>query len=345
MLQDGGGDRSGVPRTPAAGHGGTRLRGAYWAAGLVGVIGVAALGPRPTFEDAWLEPTLGVDVDVWLEGREAGIPRIRAGERKAVVWADPASRGQTPLAVVYLHGFSADRHEIEPLVSDLARDLGANAYFARLSGHGQDGEAMGEAAVEDWLADVVEAVAIGEAIGERVVLVGTSTGGTLALWAAARPEAAGRIAGLVLVSPNLGVRDPAAGLLTWPWGGWAARLVLGPERCFEPENEAQALHWTVCYPTRALLPMAGLVAHVQSMDLSALRTPTLVIYSPLDRVVDAQQTERPLARLGGSGPEWLVVEDDGDPAHHVVAGDIMSPATTDEVREGVLAFLAEAGLR
>lgn len=338
MLQDRRRVRSGVP-------GVLGRRGAYWAAGLVGAVGVAALGPRPTFEDVWREPALGADVDVWLEGRETGVPGIRASEAGSVVWADPATRGPTPLAVVYLHGFSADRHEVEPLVTELASDLGANVYFARLAGHGQDGKAMGEATVEEWLADAAEAVAIGEALGERVVLVGTSTGGTLALWTAARPEAAGRIAALVLLSPNLGLRDPASALLTWPWGGWVARLVLGPERCFVPENEAQALHWTVCYPTRALLPMAALVRHVRSLDFAGLRPPTLVAYSPLDAVVDAQETERLLAGLGGAGPTWFVVENDGDPAHHLVAGEIMSPGTTDAVRERVLAFLAEAGLR
>jgi len=307
-------------------------------------LGVAA-GPRPAVEDVWTEPVVSPDVDAYLAAREAAVHGLKPGEAKAVVWADPAARHVTPLSVVYLHGFSADRHEVEPLVTDLARDLSANAYFARLAGHGGDGAALGEATVADWLADVAEAVAIGDRIGERVVVVGTSTGGTLALWVAVRPESAGRVAALVLISPNLGLRDRAARVLTWPWGGLVARAVVGSERCFEPEGREQELHWTVCYPTRALLPMAALVRHVRSLDLSDVRVPTLVVYSRNDQVVDTGETERLLAGLGESGPSTVLVEGSGDPAHHVVAGSIMSPETTDRVREGILDFLTRSGVR
>ncbi|MSR20892.1 MAG: alpha/beta fold hydrolase [Gemmatimonadetes bacterium] len=306
----------------------------------ISALGAAvALGPRPRVEEAWAEPVVGPDVDAWLAAGEATVPRLRAGEAKSVLWADSASRARTALAVVYLHGFSADRHEVEPLVSDLARDLGANAYFARLTGHAQDGAALADATVEDWLADAAEALAVGTRIGERVVLVGTSTGATLALWTAARPEAADRVAALVLVSPNLGLQDRSSRVLLWPWGGLLARVLVGAERCFEPESEAQALHWTACYPTRALLPMMALVDHTRSLDLGEVRVPTLVVYSPRDAVVDPGETERLLSSLGGEGPTLFRVDDSGDPAHHVIAGDIMSPGSTDAVRERVLAFM------
>jgi esterase/lipase len=313
-----------------------------WAVGAIGLGAALALGPRPTLQDEWVEPQVGSDVEAWLAAREAEVPGLRAGEAKSVRWADPATRAPTPLALVYLHGFSADRHEVEPLVSDLARELGANAFFARLSGHGQDGPALGEASAEEWLADVAEAVGVGARIGERVVLAGTSTGATLALWAARRPEAAGRLAALVLISPNLGPREGAADVLLWPWGGLIARAVVGPERCFQPESPAQALHWTTCYPTRALLPMMAIVAHVRSLDLGAVRAPTVVVYSPRDAVVDPEAARRVLAGLGGAGPTYFVLEESGDPAHHVIAGDIMSPGTTAAVREHVVAFLAAA---
>jgi len=302
------------------------------------------VGPRARFEGSWVEPTIGRDVDAWLAGEEARVASLRPGEAKSVVWADAAARGPTPVSLVYLHGFSADRHEVEPLVSDLARELSANAYFARLTGHGRDGRAMGEATVADWLADAAEAVAVGARIGRRVVVIGTSTGGTLALWAAAQPEAAGRIAALVLVSPNLGLKDSSARMLTWPWGGTLARAVVGPERCFVPESPEQALHWTVCYPTRALLPMMALVGHVRSMDLVGVRVPTLLVYAPEDQVADADETARVLAPLGGVGPTVYVVEGSGDPAAHVVAGSIMSPQTTDGVRVRVIRFLGDAGV-
>lgn len=319
-----------------------RARG--WALVILAVAGlVFALGPRARFEGGWVEPRLGEDVDAYLAAEESPVRDLRPGAAKAVVWLDPAQREPTPLSVVYLHGFSADRHEVEPLVSDLAEALGANVYFARLRGHGRDAAAMGEATAEDWLDDAAEAIALGSRIGERVVLMGTSTGGTLATWAAARPETEGRVHALVLVSPNFGVQDPAAPVLLWPWGGHIARLVVGPERCFESKDERQERHWTTCYPTRALLPMMALVARVRSLEAGALHVPTLVVYSRGDRVVDPGMTERVVERLSGGRATLHVLEGSGDPEEHVIAGEIMSPETTDAVQRRIADFLAEVG--
>ena len=264
---------------------------------------------------------------------------MRPEARQEVVWADPPTKERTPVSLVYLHGFSADRHELEPVVSGLGSELGANVFFARLTGHGRDGPALAEATVEDWLADAAEAVVVGRRIGERVVVVGTSTGGTLALWAATRPEAEERVDGIVLVSPNLQPKDRSSRILLYPWGGHIARWVVGEERCFDAENRAQELHWTTCYPTAALSPMMALVEHVRTADLSRVDVPVLLVYSPDDRVVDAAETERVLGGLPEGVLRTHVVHGTEDPSRHVLAGDILSPATTDDVRKVMKDFI------
>jgi esterase/lipase len=303
------------------------------------VVAVLA-GPRVRFEERWIEPTLAPDLDAYLERQESRVEDMRPGAAKGIEWLDPDAPAVTALSLVYLHGFSADRHEVEPLVSELGRELGANVYFARLRGHGRGPEAMAEATVEAWMDDVAEAIAIGGRIGERVVIVATSTGGTLGLWVAGRQEAKDRIASLVLISPNLRVLEPAAPIVLWPWGGVIARLVVGPERCFEPKNAEHARHWTECYPTESVLPMLALVEHVRSMSSGSLDVPTLVVYSRGDRVVDAGATERVVGRLSTGTAEMHVVHGSGDPEEHVIAGAIMSPETTGAVRDRILDFLA-----
>ena len=318
-----------------------RRRG-RWAWGAVGV-GVAALllfGPRAEMGELRDVPVVEGDVDAYLRRVEAAVPGIRPGAEKHVAWLDPATPAPTPLAVVYVHGFTADRHAVEPLVTRLGRELGANVYFTRLTGHGRDGDAMAEATTTAWLRDVAEAVAIGRAVGDKVVLVGTSTGGTLATWAVSRPELAIDVAALVLLSPNFHPRDRMSRLLLWPWGGVLARLVVGGERCFPTHNELHARHWTSCHATEALLPMMALTEHVRTSDLEAIRTPTLVIYVPDDEVVDARATERAFERLGSDVKSLVRVEDPGDPDRHVPAGDALSPGTTDFVLERIRTFVA-----
>lgn len=305
----------------------------------LGLAALLLLGPRARFGELPDVPSVEGDVDAYVRRVEATVSGIRPGAEKHLIWADSTTRAPTPLAVVYVHGFTADRQEVEPLITRLGRTLGANVFFTRLTGHGRDAEAMAEATTTEWLRDVAEAVEIGRSIGDRVLLVGTSTGGTLATWAVSRPELASDVAGLVLLSPNFHPRDPMSRLLLWPWGGVLARLVLGSERCFPTHNELHARHWTSCHATDALLPMMALTEHVRTSPLEAIRTPTLVIYVRDDEVVDSRETERAFERLGSVVKSLFVVEEPGDPERHVPAGDALSPGTTDLVLERIRTFI------
>jgi len=301
---------------------------------------VFLLGPRPRVVERWAEPNLPRDLDVYLEVHEAPVADLRDGDEKGIVWLDPSTRTRTPLSLVYLHGFSADRHEVEPVVSDVAAAVGANAFFTRLTGHGRNGAAMADADVVDWFDDVAEAVAIGARLGEQVVLVGTSTGGTLATWAASRRETHGRLAALVLISPNFHPHDHSARLLLAPWGGFIARRLIGRERCFEPVSEDQQRHWTTCYPVSALEPMMALVEHVRTMDMSGIDVPVLVVYSPADQVVDPLETERAILAMKSARVEAWPYGGAEDPEQHLLAGDIVSPASTEPVELRIEHFLA-----
>ena len=153
------------------------------------VAGFWFLAPRePVDTTIRFDPaTIGSDPDAYLARQEADVPNLRRNAQKEIVWAYPASRAKTPLAIVYVHGFSAAKAEVRPLPDEVAaRRSGANLFYTRLTGHGRDGAAMEQAAVNDWLNDLAEAVAIGRRIGDRVVVIGTSTGGTLATFGATR---------------------------------------------------------------------------------------------------------------------------------------------------------------
>ncbi len=329
----------------------TRPRIKAVAAGVVLLAATALLGPRTRVAapaDDEPIPSLPPDLDAYLAKEEAGVPHLRAGSEKTIVWADSTTHAKTPLAVLYLHGFSADRREIDPVPRMVADSLGANLFYTRFTGHGRDAAAMGEASAGDWLRDVAEAMAVGDRLGDRVVLMGTSTGGTLALWAASRPAWRSRIAALVLVSPNLALKDPRARMLLWPWGGLLARMVVGGERCFQPANAEQAKHWTTCYPTRALLPMMAMVEHVRSRARGTVRAPLFIAYSPEDEVVDEMASRQVIERLAPGTKEYMVVSGSGNPDQHVITGDIMSPGTTDSVAGAAVAFLrkeTEGGTR
>ncbi len=164
-----------------------------------------------------------------------------------------------------------------------------------------------------------------------------STGGSAATWLAAQQDP--RLHALILVSPNYGVRNPSAWLMTLPWGNVLLRWVQGPYREWQPKNKAEATYWTWRYPSSALLPMMGMVQLSQRQAFEAITTPTLLIYHPEDQVVNAQRTEALFDRWGATHKQRWVYPHSKDPDKHVLIGDIVSPGSTPEVISEMLQFL------
>lgn len=277
------------------------------------------------------ETDIPADPEGWVTGREQQFTDIRPGDGKRILWAG-AKGAKTPLAIVYVHGFSASPAEIRPVPEEVARNLGANLFFTRLAGHGRDGKAMVTASAEDWLFDMAEAMAIGRRLGERVVVIGTSTGGTLAALAAADPALNEGLAGTVMISPNFGIHAPAQWILDAPFvESWGERVV-GETRAFTPLNDEQGRHWTTEYPTAAIYPMARLIRAARDADYGQAATPALFIYAPADQVIDPARIPPVVQAWGGPiRVETREVQGDDDPLSHVIAGDIMSPGQTEPV--------------
>lgn len=310
---------------------------------LAAVIGLVVLlllfGPREP--GRFSPPTIAElpeDLDGWLYQQETG---VRPEISRRIVWAGrPATK--TPVAIVYLHGFSATSQEIRPVPDLIAAWRGSNLYFARLGGHGLDGASLDQARITDWSRDVAEAIAIGKQIGEKVVVIGTSTGGTLAALAAQDPVLGPQIDGVVLVSPNFGLQARGAFLLRQPLARHWLPLIAGRERCFEPKNEKHREFWTTCYPITSVLPMAALIDGAKGLSYAGAKQPLLALWSEADQVVDPAATKKMLAGWGGPVTQVPLTMGPGDdPSAHVIAGDILSPGQTAPVATRINGWITE----
>ncbi|MFD1983461.1 alpha/beta hydrolase [Mesorhizobium newzealandense] len=298
--------------------------------GLVAVLSLAfVLGPRvPVDTTIRFDPSvIGDDPQTYVAKTEAAIPGIRDGLEKEIVWANPMVHARTPLSIVYIHGFSASKGEVRPLSDEVADQLDANLFYTRLTGHGQDGAAMTQGSVNAWINDYEEALAIGRAIGDKVIVISTSTGGSLAAWAATQPGASDGVAAIAFISPNFGVKASGAEILTMPWGKQIAQLVAGKEHSFLPRNALHEKFWTYKYPIDATLPMQALTELAYAAPVEKATIPALFIFSDSDRVVREDRT-REIAARWGAPHELVPVDDTGDPDNHVIAGDALSPSTT-----------------
>jgi len=255
--------------------------------------------------------------------------KLKPDNEARIVWAD-SSRKKTPYAIVYLHGFSASQGEGDPVHRYIARKYGCNLYLSRLDEHGIDTvDAMVNLTADKLWSSAQLALAIGQRLGDKVILLGTSTGGTLALQlAAAYPD---RVAALVLLSPNIAINDPNAWLLNEPWGLQIAHLVTGSKYIVSKEDYGPLYrqYWYPKYRTEAVVQLEEHVeTTMNKTTFQKVRQPVGLFYFYKDET-HQDSTVKVSAELKmfdelGTSPALKYKEDIPRAGTHVICSGIRS---------------------
>ncbi|WP_435624702.1 alpha/beta hydrolase [Flagellimonas sp.] len=252
--------------------------------GLVVVFGLVVLvyfvGPKVEKPDLTISlpsvPSNLLALEEMIVNREQNTPHIKKDNESRIIWHDSLPQ-KTEYSIVYLHGWSASQEEGDPLHIETAKRYGCNLYLPRLAGHGlQEEEPMLNLTANDLINSAKEAIAIGKQLGEKVILMATSTGGTLALHLARGDK---DIAGLILYSPNIEIYDTNAKVLAGPWGLQLARMVKqGDYHEFEA-NALKQKYWTHKYRVEALTHLQALVDHTMTEEtFKAVNQPVFMGY-------------------------------------------------------------------
>jgi esterase/lipase len=168
--------------------------------------------------------------------------------------------------------------EGDPVHRRLASQFGCNLFLVRLADHGIDTtETLLQFTADRFWESAKEALAVGKAIGNNVILVSTSTGGTVALMLAA--EYSKDVFALINMSPNIAINDPAAFLLNDPWGLQIARMVMGGNyREWIPDGE-RAKYWNSKYRLESLVQLQELIECTMNKEtFSKVTQPSLTLY-------------------------------------------------------------------
>ena len=276
------------------------------------------------------------NVEKQIKSDEAAVPELRQNIGKKILWAGKSSQ-KTPLSIVFIHGFSATRVELSPVIEEVAKSLGANVFFTRLTGHGQDGIALSDATFDDWISDTNEAIRIGEVIGDEVILIGSSTGCSLIHCIL---EVQKKVKSVIYVSPNFGPSSYKGHFLRLPGSKWFIPLILVNEHSFTPKNSEHARCWTTCYPTKALFPVKDSVVAASLANHSKIKLPILFWFSDYDKIVSPKATRRIISKMGNNVEIFnpiLSLKD--DPSKHGVLGDILSPTKTEQGVNKILEWI------
>jgi len=215
---------------------------------LVTVLGIVYLsGPKFTAPELSSElPTVQIsDFDQYVKSYDSG-KKIKPDNESRVIWANDSLKSKTEYCLLYLHGFSASWFEGNPVHIDFAKRYGMNLYIPRLASHGIDtSEALIDMTPDNLYESAKEALVAARNLGNKVILMSTSTGGTLGLKLAA--EFPGMVSGLLLYSPNIAINNGAAFLLSKHWGLQIARAVShGQYRVTNPDSTAEECKYWYC---------------------------------------------------------------------------------------------------
>jgi pimeloyl-ACP methyl ester carboxylesterase len=191
--------------------------------------------------------------------------------------------GEAP-ALVFLHGLTSVRvGEKSSILFAEARHLGRAAWRFDFRGHGAS---SGELATTTLGALIADTRAVLEQAGPAV-LIGSSLGGLVAAWTAARHPAL--VLGLSLLAPafrflpRLRAKLDPAGRLVLPHSGGVLEFSPRVLEDFEEHDEEEMAR--------------------------AIRQPTQVFHGRLDDTVPVDASEEFLARIGSARKELLVLGD------------------------------------
>ena len=232
------------------------------------------------------------------------------------------------LLIVYLHGFSASQMEGDPVHQNIAKQFHCNLYLARLAEHGIDTtEDLMNLTAEKYWESAKLAYAIGKQLGNKVILMGTSTGGSNALQLAANfPD----VSALVLLSPNIEINDPNAWLANNPWGLQIARLVKKSDyHITSDQREIYKAYWYSKYRLEAIVNLQEyLETAMTNENFSKVKQPTLLLYyykdeAHQDNVVKVSAMLQMFDKLGtvAEKKRKVAMPNTGD---HVIGGYIKS---------------------
>jgi len=262
-----------------------------------------------------------------IKTAESRVENIKPNNEAKIIWAKGFKEKQTDIVLVYLHGFGASHREGEPIMTQLSEKYHANVFMTRLEEHGINTEdSFKNLTPENYIASAKEALQIGKMLGKQVILVSTSTGGTLSLHLASEDES---IVGLILYSPFIGLKNPAFAAILSPEGKAGFIKMNGSEIMKQNRGEEEAKYWSTSYHVNgyvALIKM--LTATMTPQTFAKVKAPVFMGYyykneQEQDQVVSVPAMLKMFDALGTTADKKVKVAFP-ETSNHVIACDLRS---------------------
>lgn len=222
--------------------------------------------------------------------------------------------------VLLIHGFTGSPAEMG-MLGEFLHNKGYTVLAPRLAGHGTTVEEMASTKWSHWYNTVEDAYHIVKAICSRVIVIGLSMGGLLALKLGTEYQ----VDKIISLSAPIFIADKRLDLLP----------VYRIFKNYVPKKRKKygdvAPKYTVSYgftPLKSLSSLLDLIKHVDAL-LPAVMMPLLIIQGRHDHTVQARSAEYIYDKVGSEEKKLIWLEKSG----HIV--------TIDIERERVFQYIAD----
>lgn len=206
---------------------------------------------------------------------------------------------------VVLHGFASSPAEVRWLAEYLAAD-GHSVFAPRLAGHGTHPQDLARAHWRDWYVSALDAAVALRTVCERVIAIGHSLGGLLALLLAAERQVDAVAA---LATP---IHFKNRGMAAARWLKYGLPYTYQPDRSHLPEiiraeqaRRGEPIRGRVRYDrwSTAAVAQVYALARVTEAALPRVTVPLLLLYAENDTTAPLENLDRIVQRVNSARVE------------------------------------------
>ena len=226
--------------------------------------------------------------------------------------APPARDGRPAITMIVLHTLGRTRQDMLEFTLPFRRD-GFNLALIDLRGHGESGGELFTYGAHEWrdVQGLLDWLARRpDGAGERVAVLGASSGGAVAIAAAVRDR---RIRAVATIDSFADLRTVAAHQASWLPGFWLRRALAKAEHLADFRIEDASPERLAC----------------------ELRCPLLVAHGTADSYVPFEEGQRLYAAAGSPRKEFYEIQGAGHATMFALGGDALRARIVSLVREAM----------
>ena len=270
------------------------------------------------FKEVFIPSDIGLDS--YLKNSEISLGDVPEEAEKKIIWSNK-EKNKTEIAIAFLPGFSTTNFQQKEFFDKLSKELDANIFLSRLSGHGREYPGSKQMSAENYLKDTSEAIEIAKRIGKRVILIGYSLGGALTTAASFDEKLSKDLHGVVLFAPAYvgTIRNISLWLYAMSF------LDKINHDCNDYINDQKKYDCTK-YSTKVFETSDGvqgghIMSAVAEKDFSANKVPALSFFDYDDDVLNSYETKKRMDKWGNKKSKTIIIESgEKDITQHFIVG-------------------------